>query len=125
MSDAARDRRILARIIEEQRGKCYLCRKPFDAASATRHATIDHRLPLCRGGENRLVNLAAAHWDCNLDKGPLTEQEYRDAQAAGVVKDIRDLAHRMLSDRAALTRRVRALTDRDAAWEEWEGMRRV
>jgi 5-methylcytosine-specific restriction endonuclease McrA len=39
-------------------------------------ATIDHRLPLSRGGTWKRRNLVCACKRCNMDKGDLTEVEY-------------------------------------------------
>jgi len=39
---------------------------------------LDHRRPICRGGDARLSNLGLACWPCNGSKGPLLESEFRD-----------------------------------------------
>lgn len=38
--------------------------------------TLDHLLPLCRGGGDNIENLALACKWCNSDKGPLTYEEF-------------------------------------------------
>jgi len=50
---------------------CHLCRKPLRLE--TKHpdpgyASIDHVIPLARGGGNDLANLRLAHLVCNLRK---------------------------------------------------------
>lgn len=50
----------------------------------TRFMTIDHAVPLSRGGKNSRENLRLACHHCNLDKGHLTEQEYIQRGGRGV-----------------------------------------
>lgn len=52
---------------------CYICRIPLTVGSLT----IDHRIPLCRGGSNWPANLAPCCRSCNSRKATLTEREYR------------------------------------------------
>ncbi len=42
----------------------------------------DHIVPLCRGGSNAFVNLAAACRPCNLSKGSRTVKEWRAARVS-------------------------------------------
>lgn len=44
---------------------CYLCKKLIEPGDET----IDHVIPLARGGSNRLDNLRLAHKECNQVKG--------------------------------------------------------
>jgi 5-methylcytosine-specific restriction endonuclease McrA len=53
--------------------RCYLCR----AALTNATVTIEHRVPLSRGGTNWPANLAPACKSCNSAKGFKTEREYR------------------------------------------------
>lgn len=39
-------------------------------------ATVDHAIPVSRGGTNDPINLVAACYRCNIDKGDHTLQEY-------------------------------------------------
>jgi len=43
---------------------------------------LDHRTPICRGGDARLSNMGLACRPCNGSKGPLNEAEFRDLLAA-------------------------------------------
>lgn len=54
-----------------QDGICYLCQQPmvFSEADHPRYATIDHIVPMARGGGDNFANLALACNDCNHDKG--------------------------------------------------------
>jgi 5-methylcytosine-specific restriction endonuclease McrA len=44
---------------------CAICGDPVTAGQAS----VDHRIPLSRGGSNRADNLQLAHKRCNFDKG--------------------------------------------------------
>jgi 5-methylcytosine-specific restriction endonuclease McrA len=50
-------------------GKCYYCGAVAD--------TIDHRIPICRGGTNLPANLVPACRSCNSRKRHRTESEWR------------------------------------------------
>ena len=39
--------------------------------------TVDHAVPLSRGGNHAFSNLRPCCYDCNQDKGDMTEDEYR------------------------------------------------
>jgi 5-methylcytosine-specific restriction endonuclease McrA len=49
---------------------CYLCRAQF---SKSNPATLDHVIPLAKGGTHAIANLAAAHLLCNLRKNARLE----------------------------------------------------
>jgi hypothetical protein len=51
--------------------------EPCTYCGSTEAITIEHRMPLIRGGTNELSNLAAACKSCNSRKQDLTEEEYR------------------------------------------------
>jgi 5-methylcytosine-specific restriction endonuclease McrA len=51
-------------------GKCIYC-------GTTDNITIEHRIPLVRGGSNWASNLAPACRSCNCSKGKKTEKEFR------------------------------------------------
>jgi hypothetical protein len=44
---------------------CHLCRRPVDPSDVH----VDHIVPLSRGGDSQLANLAVSHSKCNLQKG--------------------------------------------------------
>lgn len=63
-----RNRRLIAR----GRPPCHLCGKEIDYAASHLEPlsfTIDHVIPINKGGQDTLENLAAAHRRCNLRKG--------------------------------------------------------
>lgn len=45
---------------------CALCRKPIETM---KDVTIDHIVPLSKGGHDGLTNLQLAHMKCNNEKG--------------------------------------------------------
>lgn len=45
---------------------CGICREPMDSID---EASVDHVVPLARGGSNRFENLQLAHPDCNSERG--------------------------------------------------------
>jgi hypothetical protein len=55
------------------RGKVYTAANPMPPNAKT----IDHKFPIIKGGTNHLSNLCVACYQCNTEKGKLTEQEYR------------------------------------------------
>jgi hypothetical protein len=44
-----------------------------------RATSVDHDIPVCRGGTNARSNLLPACWPCNLRKGTRTGAEYRES----------------------------------------------
>jgi 5-methylcytosine-specific restriction endonuclease McrA len=53
---------------------CHLCNELVDWTVHRLHpdgATIDHIVPIARGGRDELSNVATAHWRCNHAKGAL------------------------------------------------------
>lgn len=53
---------------------CYLCESDIIFGDDQ----LEHKLPICRGGDNRFENLGIAHKICNCRKHQRTELEYRD-----------------------------------------------
>jgi 5-methylcytosine-specific restriction endonuclease McrA len=79
----------LAPLWAEQDGKCYLCggqMNPVPVRLGRTHdplaATIEHRVPISRGGAHDLDNVSLAHYRCNLRKGKRTVAEYEAMRAA-------------------------------------------
>jgi 5-methylcytosine-specific restriction endonuclease McrA len=52
---------------------CYLCEKSIDFGLDS----LEHKIPLSRGGTNEYCNLAVAHIICNKKKQSKTETEYK------------------------------------------------
>lgn len=59
-------------VYENGGGVCAICGRPIDRDSFT----IDHIVPLCRGGKNELSNLQIACSDCNRLKGGRMNSEF-------------------------------------------------
>lgn len=51
---------------------CYLC----DERMVRPQMTIDHVIPLCKGGTNTMDNFKLTHSKCNLDKGNMLLEDY-------------------------------------------------
>jgi hypothetical protein len=65
--------------------RCYWCKSLIPKKKGKR--TVDHLIPLCRGGFHAIGNLAPCCLRCNLSKGRRTEDEYRAIlQDASLVK---------------------------------------
>ncbi len=59
---------------------CILCGKPIDDTVPPRRPasrTIEHLIPISRGGKHDLDNLGFSHRACNTSKGSKTLEEYR------------------------------------------------
>jgi len=63
--------------------RCHYCKASLTYAKVKRgvtfplnQGTIDHRVPVCRGGQNQLKNYVSACRRCNEEKGQLTDKEY-------------------------------------------------
>ena len=52
---------------------CYLCKKPIEFGKDS----IEHKIPISRGGTNEYKNLDIAHSSCNKKKYNKTETEYK------------------------------------------------
>jgi 5-methylcytosine-specific restriction endonuclease McrA len=57
--------------------RCYYCELRLTlTAGKPNTMTLDHKIPLSRGGPNQPFNYVAACRPCNTEKGSLTEAEY-------------------------------------------------
>jgi 5-methylcytosine-specific restriction protein A len=75
--------RFLIKYIKEHyEHKCHYCGKKItDDADLT----VDHLVPLSRGGRHELSNLKICCADCNFNKGNMTESEYCNYLKTGIV----------------------------------------
>ena len=62
-------------LFEEQEGLCYLCGKPL-YASFDDPVSIEHKIPVSRGGSNDISNIGLAHLSCNCRKHTKTHEEF-------------------------------------------------
>ena len=68
----------LAVLYQRDKGTCHLCRQPVDLAYKGRHRlapSIDHLIPLSKGGVHRWENVALAHFGCNCRKSATRSME--------------------------------------------------
>lgn len=75
-------RKVRDRIASDHGWECAYCGSPVATISdGDNLATIDHRIPLSRGGTWKRWNLVCACKGCNRDKGTMTEDEFRKSKA--------------------------------------------
>jgi 5-methylcytosine-specific restriction endonuclease McrA len=59
-------------IIERDGNVCHICNSEINLSLARNSrfgATIDHVIPVSKGGADTLENMRLAHWICNIKKG--------------------------------------------------------
>ena len=61
-------------ILKKQKFLCFYCKKVL----RNKDATIDHKIPVARGGRTYLKNLVVACEVCNTTKEHLTDKEFAD-----------------------------------------------
>ena len=71
----------LSALFIEQGGLCPYCGKLL-YASFEDQPSVDHMVPLSRGGRNDISNIALAHLSCNLKKRTKTPEEFLQARNA-------------------------------------------
>ncbi|WP_422388695.1 HNH endonuclease [Afipia carboxidovorans] len=75
-------RKVRDRIAADHGWECAYCGVPVVtitySSDSDNLATIDHRIPLSRGGTWKRRNLTCACRRCNNEKGDMTEDEFRD-----------------------------------------------
>ena len=59
--------RVRARLFDEQDGKCGICQEPMVLGQDK--LSVDHIVPLSKGGSSRGENLQLTHHKCNQKKG--------------------------------------------------------
>jgi 5-methylcytosine-specific restriction endonuclease McrA len=71
--------KVRNRIASDHDWKCFYCDSPVHLIpdSPEYLATIDHKIPLARGGEWKRYNLTCACRGCNEEKDNMTDVEYR------------------------------------------------
>jgi 5-methylcytosine-specific restriction endonuclease McrA len=79
-SQYQRNRRNLIKrnLLKHNKYKCEYCENDmqFDNPQLPNYVTIDHKLPLSKGGSNRIDNLAVCCRSCNFSKASLTLEQF-------------------------------------------------
>jgi len=60
--------------------KCYYCNKKMKVKDKSPFAdviSIDHKVPICKGGSSKKDNLVACCYNCNILKGTKSEEEFK------------------------------------------------
>lgn len=60
---------------------CYLCDHELDPA----RATIDHVIPLSKGGKDNMSNYKLTHEECNISKGNMMPEVFFERKRKGLV----------------------------------------
>lgn len=59
-------------VFERDEWTCCICKNPIDRRLRGNHwwrATLEHIIPLSKGGTHTYDNVGASHWICNMQKG--------------------------------------------------------
>jgi 5-methylcytosine-specific restriction endonuclease McrA len=59
-------------VFDEHEWVCHLCGCEIDRYAGRddwMRVTLDHVIPLSKGGQHVRSNVAPAHWKCNMEKG--------------------------------------------------------
>lgn len=59
---------LLTYLIKRDHGVCGLCHRPVRAKQGPMRPSIDHIIPLSKGGTHELENVQLSHYRCNLSK---------------------------------------------------------
>jgi hypothetical protein len=71
---------IYARLWDRDGNICYLCEKELDYKTVT----LDHVIPLSKNGKDRMDNYKLVHEYCNLQKGNMLLEDYRNTKAGAL-----------------------------------------
>jgi 5-methylcytosine-specific restriction endonuclease McrA len=67
---------ILGQVLRKYNHTCIYCEFEYGKTITGRKLTIDHKVPLARGGTNDLKNLCSACEEHNTEKRDMTAEEY-------------------------------------------------
>jgi 5-methylcytosine-specific restriction endonuclease McrA len=71
-------------MFKRQKGRCKYCGVPMSWDTTRTGATIDHVVPISKGGKNQRGNLVLACRGCNNAKADASAEEFKAALDAGV-----------------------------------------
>ena len=64
--DERKELKGLKKKVKRKHKVCFICKQPFNAENKP---TLEHKIPLAKGGSNREDNLVASCRECNRKKG--------------------------------------------------------
>ena len=86
------DRVMLAELLERDHATCSACHLPIDVDLAwpdPYSPSIDHTIPVSRGGQHSMANTTAMHLRCNISKGARMTEAGDEAQQSPSVTTAR------------------------------------
>lgn len=69
-------------LVKKYGGICFYCEKPF---KSKKDITLDHYIPISKGGFDLLENYRLAHYECNQSKADMTPEEFVVFQKGGLL----------------------------------------
>lgn len=71
--------KVRIRLAQDNEWKCHYCGCPISRTPDRKEAlaTVDHKIPLSRGGVWKRFNITSACRECNESKDDMTEDEFR------------------------------------------------
>lgn len=80
-----RERKILMHAVDS---RCFVCKEHI---ATPEEATIEHIIPVSRGGTNAKVNLALSHRECNQAKGSDLVMDYNPEEYLRLLRQLKAL----------------------------------
>lgn len=69
-------------LVKKYGGICFYCGLPF---KSKKDITLDHYLPISKGGFDELENYRLSHFECNQTKADMTGEEFLIFQKGGIL----------------------------------------
>jgi 5-methylcytosine-specific restriction endonuclease McrA len=67
-------------LIDKDGAYCKICKKIFESK---KEITLDHIIPVSKGGDDEISNLQLAHFECNQTKNDMLPEEFELLQIGG------------------------------------------
>lgn len=82
-------KQVIAFLYERDQGICGICHEPVTEEDGPHRPSMDHIIPLARGGTHTIDNLQLAHLSCNYAKNATVSEDDLDRAAALAANGIR------------------------------------